>query len=150
MKYTTLINALLLSISLTGYSQGKVFKNGDEWIPPDFKASSTTLLIIRRTPFLVKQEEYLEALEFMKESYPYPYEFIYLFDTAKFADKTKYRYVLLPIPGDVTPKSSAYHAGIDFRFFDRVKKVHYPYTERGSSKGLWTFKPLIRTLKERP
>jgi hypothetical protein len=149
MKNSILINAILVSVTLTGYSQGKVFNNGDKWIPPDFKASSTTLLIIRTTPFAGKQEEYLAALEFMKESYPYPYEFTYLGDTAKFADRSKYRYLLLSVAGDASRNSSDYHFGIDFRFFDRLKKVYYPYTERASARGLMTFKPLIRTLKER-
>ena len=46
--------------------------------------------IIRTTPFAAKQKKYLAALEFMKESYPYPFEFTYLGDTAKFADRSKY------------------------------------------------------------
>ncbi|HMG90234.1 MAG TPA: hypothetical protein VK589_09240 [Chryseolinea sp.] len=150
MKNRILINAILVSITLTGYSQGKVFHNGDKWIPPDFKASATTLLIIRTSPgFAGKQKEYLEAKEFMKESYPYPYEFAYLADTAKFADRTKYRYLLLSGVVDATKRSIENTFGIDFCFYDRLTKVRYPLTERASSKGLMTFKPLIRTIKER-
>ncbi len=143
MKIQILFCVILTIVVAAGCSN-KTFSNGDKWIPADFHASSTTLLIIR----FGNEKEYQAAQTFVKENYPHPHQFTYLLDTAKFTDVKKFRWVVLEEHVDMTPNRPTYPhiTGIDYYLYDRLERRSYPVTKRASSTYLMTFRPFIRTI----
>lgn len=134
-----MVSCAIVLIMIAAGCSNKMFSNGAKWIPEDFHPASTTLLIIR----FGNEKEYQAAQQFMKENYPYPYEFTYTLDTAKF-DAKKYRYMIQDI--HVSMSHTRPVTGIDYYFYDRIEAREYPPTKRASSTYLMTFRPFIRTI----
>lgn len=148
-----IILAVLFLISACSPST-KTFGNADKWLPPGFDAKNEVVLI-QKISWPRRQQSIME--EYMKEKYPYQYEF---FDgdpdkDSKFADTNKYRYVLFS-----TSSSHVMHANdpsrhqvavgmSDFYFYDRTTQKSYPATGKGSSWASVTFKPIINTILAR-
>jgi len=153
-----LLFVLVSSISLQSCFSKMAFGSGDKWIPKDFDAQNSVFLI---APVGYKDKEKEAAARFMKEKYPYRYEMIETDDIAefnkmeKFADKAKYRFMLLPTTQTIMTHSrtaggtsaiAAPASASDFYFYDRLTGTKYPPLGKGSYKALVTFKPLIETV----
>ena len=123
------------------------FGNGDKWIPADFDAKNTVLLIQEAGDIDSRQKK---TANFMKKEYPYQFEIIPLYDTTRFPDKAKYRFMLLSvdqkIPAPGIPGFNDYVWGNDFCFYDRLTGIRYRPLKKGSANALTTFKPIIKTI----
>ena len=131
---------LLVCIVLATGSQSCIskmaFGNGDKWIPADFDAKNTVLLIQEAGDIDSRQKK---TASFMKKEYPYQFEIIPLYDTVRFPDKAKYRFMLLSVTQILhTPTDSYGHSSDvptdDFCFYDRLTGIRYPPLKKGSAK----------------
>ncbi len=97
------------------------------WLPPDFEPK-TGVLLIQRVTWPKRQQRKIE--EFMKEKYPYSYEFIDATDingNPKYADKSIYHFVLV-YNYDTHIMTSANNLPVtmfDFSFLDRQGDKKY-------------------------
>lgn len=120
------------------------FGNGDDWIPKEFDPQHSVFLI---QYFGRDQKENQQAEDFMKEHYPYPYQFVPSYDPTDLPDKSKFRFVLVPTGQMIQgPQAAQYVGAVDFYFYDRQTGKKYPPLQKGSYKGMVTFKPVIKTI----
>jgi hypothetical protein len=97
--------------------------------------------------------------DYMKEKYPYNYEFAdpsSIKDTqGKYADSIKYRFAILldfskhkmHANDALKPDYQKIEVSMfDFYFYDRLTRKTYPITERGSSWASMTFIPMMNTI----
>jgi hypothetical protein len=121
------------------------FGNGDDWIPKEFDPQHSVFLI---QYFGKDRNEDQRAKDFMKKNYPYSYDFVPNYDPPEgFADKSKYRFVLVPTGQMIQgPQAAQYVGAVDFYFYDRQTGKKYPPLQKGSYKGMVTFKPIIETI----
>jgi hypothetical protein len=147
-----LLLALISTICLQSCLQKMAFGNGNSWIPRNFDAKNTVFLIAY---FGSNDKENRDAVNFMQKNYPYQYEMMEPDDTAKFPDKKKYRFMLLPVSQTIMTHSGAAGgtntlaapvSASDFYFYDRLTNTTYPPLHKGSYKALVTFKPVIETI----
>jgi hypothetical protein len=150
--YSSFVKILAVLLFSGCIAKNLTFKNGKDWIPQDFDAKNSTLMVEVSFSGLTSEEK--SMAEYVKEKYPYGCAFVILSDitnkTGPFSDLNKYRFVLRNTSGfieraDITKPAAAVQ---DFYFYDRLKDKSYPPTKRGSYKKIITFKPLINTLVE--
>jgi hypothetical protein len=150
-------------------ASNQVFKNGDSWIPKDFKPQKTVLLLelinedVKNDGWRVKYRKMNnEMRKFMEEKYPYKYEFTseddIIYKGQKYSDYQKYPFGLMIKRGSVTYTGGAAGSGpnnsnsamtFDFYFLDRANGKKYPVTKKYSSNPIMTFMPVINTILER-
>jgi hypothetical protein len=123
------------------------FGNGDKWIPADFDAKNSVLLI-QEAGYIDSRQK--KVANFMKKEYPYQFEIIPLYDTVRFPDKAKYRFMLLSVnqkiaaPG--TPGFNNFVNVTDFCFYDRLTGIRFTPLKKGSAGEFTTFRPVIKTI----
>lgn len=147
----------------------KVFNNGDSWIPPEFTPQKALLLVqlldedVPNSGWRAKYKKWNnEMREYMKEKYPYKYEFVTADEIEhkgiKYSDYQKYPFGLMIDNGKLTYYDGA--AGgtyrnkntvgvFDYYFIDRSTGKKYPLTKKYSSNPVMTFMPVINTILEK-
>jgi hypothetical protein len=152
-KLPLLMFSLLLLCSFGG--EVKPFKRTD-WIPTDFDARKSTLLVQQanfNVPAKQNQKIADQMKEIMQKEYPYKYAFASfedIRDTAKYADTETYRWALVTnsVTGSWTyPNgSSLIVSGNDFHLYDRKLKKDYSRTGYSDSFVAHVMAPTIATL----
>ena len=156
-KSITLFTLLIFAAALCSFSgDEKTFSNAKDWIPEEFDTRTTVLLVQNiKGPGNERAQKIWEKViadmkVVMKEGYPYKYEFASQEDIkggSRYADKEKYRYVLVP---DFTYATALGATGTDWRhddyIFDRKLDKQYAYTKHAGSNPLMVFKPAVATL----
>lgn len=158
-----LASGLLL---LSGESS-RVFPNGEKWVPKDFDPKNTVLLVENFVILTKKGENKVEKAnqdlkDYMKEHYPYPYEFVDDVTSAnpQYADTLKCPYALVwsahttspdPFPGKgaATPGTSGMSiptTGISYNFFDRRTNQLMQTHGRANSYAIGNFSAVINTI----
>jgi hypothetical protein len=159
MKTSTMLLAIFcLLSSFTGGE--KPFNNADKWIPADFDARKTTLLVqsisMTESPAVTskKTQDKLNAdmKAEMQASYPYKFEFVSaadLISNSKYADTEKYRWVLKVRnvrTQTVANGSTATGSLSDFQICDRKMDKDYPETKHPSASVMEVMKPTVATI----
>lgn len=135
--------AVLATIFLfSACSNVKSFESNDnDWLPSDFDPTST-VLVIQKVEWPKRQQAIIE--EFMKEKYPFKYDFRKSANIdEEYPDTATHRFVLLysanthtPAPGSKTVLGYDNRLTItmfDFHFYDRSKKKAYAASGIGAS-----------------
>ncbi|MDR3713130.1 MAG: hypothetical protein P4L51_09975 [Puia sp.] len=151
MRKITLLTFSIFSIYLFSscIARNMTFGNGKDWIPADFDAKNTILLIETNDP--MKQAD-KKMLAYMREKYPYRFECVshktIMDKEGKYADVSLYRYSLINTYYTINSMTFGRPSvgAQDFCFYDRSNGKKYPSTGKGSSGKVMTFKPVINTI----
>ena len=157
MKHTLVCFCMSMFLFMDCSPSKVTFGNAERWLPPDFDPR-TGVLMIERVYFPKTQQRKIE--EYMKEKYPYAYEFIDNFSTAmkqeKYADSAKYSFFMVDsysstqLNRTINTSNNTYHSNtvgaFDYSFYDRLKGKRYPSTGKASSLASMTFKGIINTI----
>lgn len=128
----------------------KIFEsNSNGWLPSNFNPKTGTLLI--QTATSARQQ--LKIEEFMKENYPYSYEFTKEdIETIKtnYTDRNKYQFVLLHNTFNKSSGSMVVSTN-DYNFFDLGNSKVYPRSGVSASWASMVIKMIItKILKDNP
>lgn len=163
-KTTSVVIMLLVNMLIYAGPSSKHFLNGEKWVPKDFDPQNTILLIenfslINKNgkDLFAKENEKLK--EFMKENYPYPYEFTSNLDDPKYTKSNKYVYAITwgshtstPTPG---ARGNGYagstgmtisSTGINCSIFDMKNNVDLPASGKSTSYASGVFSMTINTM----
>jgi hypothetical protein len=125
------------------------FTDGEAWIPATFDARNSILLIQEAGEIDSKNKL---VVSFMQTNYPYQYEIVPIYDTVKFQDRTRYRFMLMTVPRKVVSIFEVNNwwgenvYAIDYAFYDRLTGTWSKQIQKGSAYDLKTFKPVMRTI----
>jgi hypothetical protein len=139
------ISLLVVLVLFASFSRvEKNYKNAD-WLPDDFDTRNSVFLVENISgpgnarAQKVWEKVNLEIQAIMKKEYLYKYEFITgdIESNSKYADKTKYRYLMVheyeygsALGGSGTNWAHDYH------IYDRKEKKNYPNTSPSNSPQL--------------
>ena len=152
MKKTILVTIASFLVLCSCHVSNKTFNDGDKWIPKDFDAKHSVLLIEK---FPLRKEKYNQAMvDFLVQKYPYKYEVVERAvienKKGKYADTKLYQFGLLWTrivrPGYGTSSSMQMVEDFEGNFYDRSTNTNYPKTTKTRSYGYWSYKPVINTI----
>lgn len=151
-QYLVAILAVLL-IASCGTSK-KVLKNGDKWIPAEFDAKNT-ILLVENWDGLGKSKGISEQKKMMTEKYPYKFEVVpsttIKSRAGKYADTKLYRWALMStvsydkisVAGGTGTQTTVNR---DFNFHYRENNKSYQSTRRSQGSYKRTFPVVINTI----
>lgn len=150
------IAAIIILIIAGCNSPKKIFNsNSNGWLPADFNPKTGVLLIQSAWPD--KQQNKIE--KFMKETYPYKYEFVgsrnSIDSNSKYSDKNTCRFILANAWSSKTmnymqPNQIDVHT-CDYNFIDRLNNKNYPASGIAASYPSMVLEPIItKILKDKP
>lgn len=155
---------LVNMLFMFGGPSDKHFLNGEKWVPKDFDPKNSTLLIenfslINKKGKDLFAKENQKLKEFMKENYPYPYEFTSNLDDPKYSKSDKYRYAITwgthtstPTPG---ARGNSYagssgmtisSTGITCSLYDVKNNTDLPASGKSTSYASGIFSMTINTM----
>ncbi len=144
---------MFMGLFIVAGPSDKHFINGEKWVSEDYNPTNTTLLIKKfsytytykgKTGVAYEKEE-TKLEKYMKESYPYAYEFTDNLSDEKYADKEKFRYVIDWGSNTTTYTSGTPISGINCYVTDR-KLGPWKSSGRGTSYAIGVFSMTINTM----
>lgn len=150
-----LILLTLSALSIVAGPSNKHFFNGEKWVPEDFDPTTTTLLIKnfsytytnkKGKTVVVFEKEQAKLEKFMKENYPYPYEFTDDIHDDKYKNGQKYHYAITWGSNTTTYSNGTAISGINCYLYDNRKHTELPGSGRGTSYAIGIFSMTINTM----
>ncbi len=159
LSFTTLI--IFFAAAIASSPKNMVYSDGDKWIPGNFDANKTTLLI-ESHPLGKHQNE--RMIKFLEDRYPFSFEVVDSNTinavTGRYADTKKYPFALRWKPQNsyytTTSYSNNRFSTLDHRtwdmygyFIDRVNNKQFAATDNGNVWGQVGYRPVFNSIKKK-